>query len=576
MIFAILAVTACNDPAPVPVVEEDPAEKVLQDGRLALARGDAAGALGFFSNLAEYSDTECDVAYGLALAHVLDVLDLVDPFVVLAGLVQGADSVGEQFVSVGNFSPILFEAIAPIEAALARLRPPLKEVVSSKCIFDLFEGYPVVLGREESELYFSTRLGYQWDSAAARLMLGGLEFIQAAIDYVLAHSFSLGNQDADDLINDIQVAIAGASSDDLSRGSWVTAARLAGGLFDMNPLFLDFSISQSNRTRINLVDDDLRRGLTLFYNRASTSGEQGLIQDLLERNITDPDLSDNVFALLDDLDGRLSVGDTLYFGIREIVLGSFSAPDQNVGIATPSVSLFSVSVSGPLSIKFQPGIGDIGEAWRFMQEIIEILTDQMIAVDDPSAQWRRIGVQELNSVIFNLSPLAESIPQIPEFIEFDFVSYLTEPVPLRALVPYWYDPDTDTSTPDVFVIEGESFLPTTEPYVSTNDAEHFPDFFNFDTFLQSSISTLASSFPRFVTDFRTEKDLIKPNKYTAQPIPYIAWQDPTFKGAIYIDGNKIPDAVVGTDGFVLPDLWLFHRAVNGYLVWSARENGINQ
>lgn len=551
--------------------QEDVAATLLLAGRQALAAGDAGQALDIFSQLSLFAEHTCNADYGLLLAHVLRLLESIDPFVVLLGLLSGVESLPQGASVIGNYTPIILEIVSPIEQEFASIRGPLGRVVAARCSFYLPEGFPVQLGRSGSEFYLSAVLGDEWDAAPARLMGFAVEIGQALIDLVLSHRFTLLNEDLDRTVQTLlqSLQLSGASEGDTS---WLTPARAAGAVFDVNPLFLDFSFNESDRNRIFRIDNDLEAAFRFLYDRDANGVEFGFVRDLLDRTFDDNDLRDNVIGLVDNGDGRFGLDDTLIFGIHRLTIGSIVAPDTgDAGISTPPVSLYALTLNGAVEVRFEAGLGDVGEATRLLHEVIFNLRSQMTAVDRPDTPWSRLGFTEVNGIIGNLDRASARIPPLPAVFEFDFRSFFVNPVPVRSLVPYWYDHDDDVDTPDHWMIEGESAHPTTEPYVSLADDPHFPDFFIFDTLLRSNVNDAIGGAGYAVTGLTIDKDLVFPTDDIEIPLPYFAWRDPTFQGVIYVNLNQLPVSASGAPEFRLATLHTINKAVNAMLIWYVRE-----
>lgn len=484
-------------------VVEDTAQALLLQGRAQLAAANGEAALSTFEALSLLDGYACDGEYGQTLARLLLLFELLDPLVEVAGLLSGVGDVVEGTTVVRNYTPIIFEIVSPMELEFAALRVHLQRIIGDGCRFYLPEGFPVQLGRNGSEIYFSAVLGDEWDTAPARVLLAGIESAQAAIDLILSHRFTLLDDDLDQTVAALLESLPGQSLT-APGTSWVTLARSLGAVFDINPLFLDFSLNEADRGRMTRVDDDIEAAVSAIYLRDDADGESGLFIDLLAAARDDTTVTDNVFGLRDDGDGKFGIGDSLLFGIHSLTIGSLVAPNlDDVDLSTPPVSLYNLTIAGRIEIKLEPGLGDVDAALRNFQQMLEIMRRQMIAVDDPEAEWQRLGLAELNGILTAIDPLAPGLPPIPETIELDLRAYLQNPVAFRSLAPYWYDHDDDINTPDHWMIEAESAWPTTEAYVETVDAEHFPNMFVFDTLLQSNLNDATGSPP--ITSFRRPK-----------------------------------------------------------------------
>jgi hypothetical protein len=130
---------------------------------------------------------------------------------------------------------------------------------------------------------------------------------------------------------------------------------------------------------------------------------------------------------------------------------------------------------------------------------------------------------------------------LPEAVEFDFGAYFKNPVGLRDMFPYWVDHDGSAATPAEFLIEGESWVTSaTEPYVTFGDAAHFTGSYTFQ--LDSKTAPVVLSGVAILADG------IEPEAYSVLvpfPLPYIAYQDPTFNGILFVDQSKLYGAPSG-------------------------------
>src|SRR5690606_20463327 len=109
-------------------------------------------------------------------------------------------------------------------------------VVEGGCTLYLPEGFPVIVGKSGNLLYAEAVMGDEWDSAAARVIISGIDGMQAALNFVLAHELTF-DEDLEylievvteevDAVQDYEQDLA-AGVTDAERRTWIGPIRAAG------------------------------------------------------------------------------------------------------------------------------------------------------------------------------------------------------------------------------------------------------------------------------------------------------------------------------------------------------------
>jgi hypothetical protein len=268
----------------------------------------------------------------------------------------------------------------------------------------------------------------------------------------------------------------------------------------------------------------------------------------------DPDPTDNFLGFVDaNRNGIVDEGDSVIVGLRELhIAGIFAQPSIEQGVW--------LTLNG--------GIGNIRNIIAAVHEVAQTLGDQFASVDDPKVKSRRLGLKPLNDLIENVTILDIFLSPLPEAVEFDFGAYFKTPVGLRDLLPYWIDHDGLAGTPAEFLIEGESWITSSvEPYVTFGDAAHFTGSYTFRKTKSSSSVVL--------NGLAIQADGIEPQKLSVLapfPLPYLAYQDPTFNGIFYVNQSMLYGAGGGaTVGMAPANIYSANMATASYFSFILNE-----
>lgn len=536
---ALSVLTGC--PIDVEPEEATTAETLLERGKRHLSANEPEEAFEAFGLLAEQEGYLCPANYGLFLASIQRAFGRISTIVEAAGTLLGGSPLRPQAQS---FNSIIEGIIRPFEDHFRQIRQYGLAAIEGGCTLEVADGYPLIVGKEGNLLYAEALIGDEWDSAAARAIVSGVNGMQAVVNFVLAHELTF-DEDIGELLDIVNSEIDAVQDyeRDAARGvtsterrTWISPIRAAGVFFDLNPKLLAFA----NEARFAEVDNNLAEAFTLIYAKGA-AGATGIIPDLLARNRveTADELRNNVLAWIDNGDGVAGGDDTIRIGLRKLNIAStFAMPNNPGGFEITLNRLF----------------GDVKTAIDEAHEIIDILGDQMTAVQAGGTP-PRLGLDGINAIMNALSFTADIEP-IPAAIELDLRAYFVEPVPLRKLVPYWYN---DGGLTKVFMVEGESTVTSpAEPFVVTGDTSHFPANFAFGAAGEVS--------PPIITDAPIPADDIEAAMTTMDlPLPYIAWQDPTFHGVLWVNPKALPISPEGADAFVPTTQYLTNKTTLSYI-----------
>jgi hypothetical protein len=554
IVLILLGTTSCLDRISLDSSSAHSGENqsLLDQGKSALSKGDYNTAISIFTQISQTASTPellCASTYGLALGHSLYWVNQLNQTILR--LIIAAQELNPQDV---DFGETLRSYLGPLELPLRKLADLAQNAVDKRCEFTLEEGLPIQLGEEGKDLYFFVRIGYHFNEPVARTLVAFSNALLSSFDLLFSHSFVLSQfSDAVTWItgayNKIQEPVRD-SFGNVSQYTYITLARSLGVLFPFNPDLLLFHRDPKEAQRFNRVDNELLSVFRALYERGG-QGEKGIIPSLLESSRKVTDLTQEVLGVSDENhDGALNAGDRIFLGIRAIRVGhELSLPDNRGGI----------------NMIIPRSIGDLDEIVRNFHDLIQKLGDQMAAVDG-GGEPPRIGLTELNGIIRSVDLLNACLDPLPEAVEFDPRSFfLNNPQPLRRYLPYFV-PSAGAFTPYEFLIEGESSRPVPDPYVfyrdpssATLDFPHFPP------------SILFPDKNEAVNGLTISPDRLFPGEKISQPLPYIAWQDPTFHSVLYVNPALLPvpspDARESQNDFVLSTSYLTNKALVSYLLW---------
>jgi hypothetical protein len=505
-------------------------ETLYEKGIRHLSAGEYEEARTSFNELLTLDDPDytCRAQYGVVLAGVQDTAARLDEIADAAALVAGGAPPPMRTHAAVDVVPIAKNLLKPFESFFTEILGALDQVVASGCSITLPEGMPIEIGNPKSLIYFKARFGYEFDAAAARAGQMIFSSALAGIRFALAHDLEIDLNTLADTFKTLTDAAQGTLAmevngpGDVSQHTMIYALRSLGAI----PASQDKLLTLGDAERFKQVDNDLAKALRAFYERKG-SVETGLLPELVARAKKDADPTDNFLGFVDaDASGDVSAGDSIVIGLRELyVAGVLAEPSVDSGVW----------------LTFNRGIGDVKQIVLSVHDIAQVLGDQLASVDDKSVKSRHLGFHEVNDLIANVPLLDAVLTPIPEAAEFDFGAYFKHPAGLRELFPYWVDHDGDAGTPAEFLIEGESWVTSpTEPYVVYGDAGHFAGSYSFKKTTTSAATAL--------TGVAIAADGVAPEKLSVLvpfPLPYLAYQDPTFNGILYVDESKLYGAPAG-------------------------------
>ena len=567
------ATTACLDNTGDDCEGEDCSEPYTEVDRLRLAlqSGDSSEVFTAINDGEEKGTlSACDAAWGRSIGGVLSNLEslneLLDNPIVRPFLPESeGDVVDYQALAKIDGNNLISGFLDDFETDWNRIIENSRYVIDNNCEFDVQGGVPFVAGVEGTLVYAKVSLGDIWNTDEARLLLSSFSTIVGVVDFVLAHNLQFDSDDiqtALDVISktnednqDEERETAGSAAP--IRHSYIPVLRSAGAIFDLLPDFLGFSNQESDFQRFGHVDDALYDTFSAIY-KSDSSGESGVIPDLLNQKLSPSDASDHVLALVDeDLSNSVTAKDRLVIGIRHVNLGStLVLPQSPEGI----------------QIFLPKAIGDIEETVAGVHDIIDTLGEQFERVNDNSVPEHRLTVAQINRVIAAVDVLAENVDPLPPVVEVDFGAFFIgtsdNPVrPVRGIVPFWYDHDstlaTSFSTPDQFMIEGESNVGYDDDYVYAFDASHFVLPEDNDTFGFGAVDDI----PENISSQEIDIDGLFPT-IVDFPLPYIAWQDPSFHNVIWTDARQLPE--IGAAQFSADGMRpATQEEINAVTIWFA-------
>jgi hypothetical protein len=468
-----------------------------------LSTGDGESALTYIK---ENKDklTECEFLYASMLANFLVFLKEINT------LSQPVLSPS----AVDYLANAYYQFIKPIEKYLVNIDEMADEIISKKCSFVLEDGLKIEIGKKGGDYYLMAVLGDEWDEGEAYLLSIFSNILLSAIDLIFSHSGEVQTLLVPNVYSEEPLA----------------TLRELGGFFDVNPRLLEFSKDPELKKRFSILPERLKKIAEYIYSNGGTkttsSDDTGFLAYLLNRE--DEYQDDDVLGFVDRGEkGKIDVGDEFVFGIKSFDADIINFPEVSSGIRLK------------ITTQIYPVVKKLIET---VEEYSQTLWEQMNAVENPEKSYKRIGFKPLNELLKELNQ-----NPVPEVLELDLAAFFREPVPLRRLLPYWYDDDNDIRTPKKFVVEGECPVDKGFDFIYIYDLPHFPDSFTFTYNLTEQ---------RIVSGVRIKEDGIFPSiNYT---IPYIAFQDPTFNNSVYVNPSATGE---GANEWKLPDNYLLNRAI---------------
>ena len=522
-----------------------------------LEKGEFEAARASFNEVLTLDDPEytCEAQYGIVLAGVLDTADRLDTIADAAALLLGGAPSLMPAQSL-NIVPIVQSLLVPFEEFFIEIVAALDLVVASGCKVMVPAGMPIEIGNPDSLIYFKARFGYEFDAAAARAGQILFSSALASLRMTLAHNIEINLDQLTESMNAIVDAARGSvelvvneETGEVTQHTMIHAVRSLGSIPETQQNLLTLG----DLDRFKQVDNDLVKAIRAFYFKDGDT-ETGLLAQLVAEAANDPDPTDNFLGYMDaNSNGTVDASDSIIIGLRELhITGLFSEPEIGKGIW----------------FNFSKGLGNIEKIIAAVHEMAQIVGDQLASVDDPNVATKNLGLKQINQLIDNITILDIFLTPLPEAVEFDIGAYFKNPIGVRSLFPYWVDHDNNSATRAEFWIEGENWVTSTvEPYVFFGDAAHFADTY---TFLENDDAD-----PIVLDDLEIPADGIEPEKLSILvpfPLPYVAYQDPTFNGVLYVDASKLYGAGSGeTTGMNPANLYTANMATASYFSFVMNE-----
>lgn len=389
-------------------------------GKSALVQGDAADAVKEFSTASESNPNGCDALWGQVLAGILQIVSDLNPYVEIAySTLQNGQGrlTARASVDLGSLASVV---IAPIEKDLRAILSSAEQAAAARCSFSV-DQFPIVLGTDPTPI-FKLVLGKDWHQAEAESLAAGAAAIVAAIDFVLAHDWTL----------DPNTVPKGQNLSDLH--NLFLYLRSLGTVYEANPTFL--AASPTSWSRMAEVPQLLSKAMGHALNIVPALSTEG------------GDPSTSVLGLKDENGNGLDGGDEMYVGVLDL-------------------EAWSGAYLGPLHVRLPNWIT------KAKVDLVLSLGSQV------QGQLDAVGTtkphEPLTLAQFNplLTGLPINVPALPDAVAVDLDPFFTNPKPVRDYLPKVIDPGTGP----VFLIEGE--VPQGSPAADgavlfADDAPHFP------------------------------------------------------------------------------------------------------
>lgn len=553
--LVVLSLPACSGPGGGtignPLAEQ---EAIFAEGIQQLEAGNYQAARTSFNQLLDVTDYECRANYGIVLAGVLDTAARIDEIADALALTLGG-APGLQPQQNLDIVPLIRNVLKPFEAFFEGINASLDRVIASGCRVTVPEGMSVEVGNPDSLIYFKARFGYEFDAAAARIGKSIFAAALASIRFVLSQDIEFDLDELAETVSVINQALRGTLELDVHQASQtvtqhtaIYALRSLGAIPERHPNLLALGDAE----RFAQVDNDLLAAIRAFYHRQN-GVDTGLLATLVSEAKVDTNTTDNFLGYVDaNSNAVVDNGDSIVIGLRELhMFGIFSQP----------------SVNGGVWLNFNNGLGDIQAITAAIHEIAQTIGDQLAAVDNPNQAKRRLGLSEVNQIIENVLIFNVLLTPLPQAVEFDFGAFFTQPLGLRELFPYWIDDDNNSNTPAAFLIEGESWVTSAaEPYVSFGDTPHFVGSYSF--------IAAPDSTPLALNNVAIAADGVSPNNLSILvpfPVPYMAYQDPSFRGVLYVNLHKLYGTSGGTNAMLPATQYSANAATASYASFILNE-----
>ncbi len=483
----------------------DRTKTLVEEGKEFLSSGEFENARTKFEEVLSLDPNNCDGIYGMLLSNLMIFLDRVTGSLgSVSGLVPQATEID---TIAGGLLETFLDNFKEIESWVSL-------VEANNCSFTL-EKLPVGFADLE--------LRGEWDIHEAHLVGVVLDAGEGLIEFLLGYDLSLNTAELMKAISD--------GSLKLDMEDIVGTLRGLGFIFESSPTFLAWHPEPQRR---GYFDSSAGEFSSLFRRL------NGFLDIFSEQ---DENPEDDIIGWVDgDGDGALSSGDNMIINAYSMETGEL---------------LLNLSQYSSLLL---PILGSM------LNDIKNKLTRAEDAFALRLPQGERIS---FNDLLLGFGTLL----RIPDNLEFDVLAFYKGPdysgtdlKPLRDILTYWYDHDSNAETPSVLLIEGEVFSappPGTESYLFQGDSEHFMIGFDWNPEDTSTDTT-----------GRIKKDCVLPPEKGIEigtdsngapvylPLIYSGFKDPSFNGAIYVDsGGSCGDA----SGFKKADVYSLNKALNQIL-----------
>lgn len=540
------------------------AEIEIARGIAALEADDYVTAVSAFTAAAAFDNRRCEPPYGLGLARILKSMAILREF--------NQSLFGEFAADPEDLAPlqaaedaslvedlIVSPLLLPLEAALTDFLRHANTAANTPCRLAVHLPLKLAFG---STLNIYLQAGPEWTEREMMLLYSGLSAILALNRMLLAHDLEVPPLTALKLANRIDTR------------NTVALLRSLGVLFDEAPTFLEFHADAQRRQYFDTITGLVADGLQQLAKIA-----------LVARSYMDA-LSEQTGAevlTIEDRDGNgyLSPGDNLVLNIHGKIKIGLNTPididsislrvggavqrevvDQAVSFLQLAAQTFAGEVTAGTRLKLSQvnGIFQLFGQDRLFEDVLEL--DPVAFFRGPlQATWTRrdsngncaepegadarctcaasrvvtdpeTGEAAELSVIPDLVDVIDGAPTevcLRELLEPIAGTYPDTPQPLRSFLPYWYKDPFLAEDQVILGVEGEvsdNLLPGiyVPPYVAFGDFFHF--LFGDVATDQGTINLLLSA------------DCVAPpsdDQLGLVTIPYIAWREPTFNGALFVN-----------------------------------------
>ncbi len=483
----------------------DRARILAEEGKEFLSSGEFENARTKFQEVLNLDAENCDGIYGMLLSNLMIFLDRV------TGSLGSVSGLVPQATEIDTIAGGLLEAVLN---DFEEIESWVSLVEAKNCSFNL-EKLPV--------RFADLELRGEWDIHEADLIGVVLDAGEGLIEFLLGYDLSLNTAELMKVISD--------GSLKLDMEDIVGTLRGLGFIFESSSTFLTWHPEPERREYFDSSAGDF----SSLFRRL-----KGFLDIFSEQ---DESPQDDIIAWVDgDGDGTLSSED-------DLIINAYSIETGELILDLSQYTSLILPILGSMLNDLRSKLTRAEDAFAFRLP-----------------QGERIS---FNDLLLGFG----SLLGIPNNLEFDILAFYKGPdysgtnlKPLRDILPYWYDHDSNSETPPVLLIEGEIFSqpqPGTEAYLFQGDHEHFMLGFDWNPEDASTDTT-----------GRIKKDCVLPSEKGIEigtdsngapiylPLLYLGFKDPTFNGAIYVDsGGSCGDA----SGFKKADVYSLNKALNNFI-----------